>query len=121
MSGPELDCKLNWQYPADGTKFESRADFSVQWNVTNTGMDAWEPGTVDLIYTHGTRMHSIPILALDHRVAPGQSITLTVDLKALKNTSSYITNWALRRGDLYFCALSLKIFVHGSGGIERFD
>ena len=45
----------------------------------------------------------------------------TVDMKALRNTSSYITNWSLRRGDTYFCALSLKILVQWSGGFERYD
>ena len=120
-TGPQLDCRINSQFPANGTKYEPRASFSVRWDVTNTGTAAWEPGTVDLVYTHGTRMYFSPTIALEHRVAPGDTAALSVGMKALRNTSSYITNWALRRGDTYFCALSLKIFVQWSGGLERYD
>ena len=100
---PELACNLNWQSPVNGTKFEPRTDFTVQWNVTNTGASAWEPGAVDFVYAGGTRMYFEPVIPLAESVAPGQSITLSVDMKALRNTSSYVTAWALRRGDAYFC------------------
>ncbi len=118
-SGPELACKLIRQFPVNGTKLEPRTNFTVRWDVTNTGAAAWEPGSVDLIYSGGTRMYFEPVIPLTQTVAPGQSITLTVDMKALRNTSSYVTIWTLRRGDFYFCTLSSKILVQWSGGQER--
>jgi hypothetical protein len=118
-SGPELDCKLNWQSPHDRTKLEPRTDFTVRWNVTNTGTAAWEPGEVDLIYSGGTRMFFSPVIPLPERVAPGESTTLTVDMKALRNTSSYVTTWTLRRGETYFCTLSVMIYVQWYEGKER--
>ncbi len=118
-AGPELDCRLNSQSPIDGTKLEPRTDFTVRWDVTNTGAAAWEPGSVDLIYSGGTRMYFAPAIPLTQTVAPGQSTTLTVDMKALRNTSSYVTTWTLRRGDIYFCTLSVKILVQWYQGLER--
>ena len=118
-AGPELDCRLNSQFPANGTKYEPRTDFSVRWDVTNTGTAAWDPGTVDLIYTGGTQMYYSPVIPLAQSVAPGQSVTLIVDMKALRNTSSYVTTYALRRGDAYFCRLSVKIYVQWYQGLER--
>ena len=114
MTGPELDCRLNSQYPPDGSKFERRADFTVLWNVTNTGTAAWDPGTVDLVYIGGTVMFLKSPIPLEERVAPGQTVTLRADMKALRNTSSYVTQFALRRGDTYFCVLGVKIFVQSA-------
>jgi hypothetical protein len=120
-AGPELGCRLNWQLPVNGTKYEPRVDFSVRWDVTNTGTAAWDPRTVDLVYTGGTRMYFSPVIPLPESVAPGESVTLNVDMKALRNTSSYVTTWALRDGDTYFCALSVKIYVQWFEGLERND
>jgi hypothetical protein len=116
---PELECKLNRQFPANGTKLEPRTDFTVRWTITNTGSAAWQPGEVDLDFVGGTAMHFSPVMALPEVVAQGQSITLSVDMKALRNTSSYVTTWALRQGDAHFCRLSLLIYVqweNDSGG-----
>ncbi|HET6845565.1 MAG TPA: NBR1-Ig-like domain-containing protein [Anaerolineales bacterium] len=120
-TGPAFDCHLNSQFPVDGTKYEPRSDFSVRWDVTNTGTAPWEPGSVELVYTGGTQMYYSPVIPLPQRVAPGQKTTLIADMKALRNTSSYVTTWALRRGDSYFCRLSIKIYVQWYQGLERND
>ena len=116
---PDLACKLNWQSPANGAKFEPRTDFTVRWNVTNIGTAAWDPGIVDFVYAGGTRMYFDPVIPLAESVAPGETITLGVDMKALRNTSSYVTTWTLRRGDVYFCTLSAMIYVQWIGDTER--
>jgi len=117
--GPELDCKVNWQSPRNRTKVEPRAEFTVRWNVTNTGSAAWDPGVVDLAYSGGTRMYYEPVIPLTQVVAPGEDVTLTVDMKALRDTRSYATSWALRRDDTYFCDLGVRIYVQWVGGLER--
>lgn len=92
----------------------------MQWNVTNTGTAAWDPGTVDLVFVGGTRMFMRSPIALAESVSPGQSVTLAADMKALRNTSSYVTNFALRRGGTFFCVVGIKIFVQTDNPPQTF-
>jgi hypothetical protein len=83
----------------------------VQWNVTNTGSAAWDPAAVDLVFVGGTRMFLQSPIALESTVAPGGSVTLKAEMKALRNTSGYVTNFALRRGEVTFCTVGISILV----------
>lgn len=107
----ELDCKLNWQSPADGATYDAKDSFSVGWNITNTGTAVWSPGSVEFIYLAGAKLYDNPLVHLPETVSPGQAVVLSLEMRAPKNSTTYTTRWSLRRGDTYFCPLSLSIYV----------
>jgi hypothetical protein len=52
-----------------------------------------------------------PVVHLEKSVAPGQTVGLTVDMKAPKDSTKYTSTWALHGGDTYFCFLTYVIYV----------
>ena len=108
----ELDCQLNWQSPGSGITYEPREDFTVGWKVTNTGRAVWYPGSVEFTYLAGAKLHDDPEVRLRVSVAPGQSVILSVGMRAPKNPAMYTTRWGLRKDDTYFCPVSLSIYVN---------
>ena len=111
-SGPELACKLLSQSVKNGSKFASRERFSVGWMVMNTGTATWEPGVVEFAYAGGSKMYVYQPVPLTHNSPPGDITTLNADLVAPRTPDTYTTVWALRRGDEYFCKVSIRIKVH---------
>jgi hypothetical protein len=109
---PALGCKLNWQSPGNGITFKPLTVFTVGWNVTNTGFETWEAGSVELTYVSGSplayRETSAPLI---DSVAPGESTTLTADMRSPVNSTRYTTYWSLRLGDVFFCPLRVTIYV----------
>lgn len=107
----DLGCKFNWQSPHNGTIYDPQDVFTVGWNVTNTGASTWTPGSVQLTWVAGAKMSAEPTARLKASVAPGQSVVLSVQMRAPKNSTLYTTHWSLRRGNTYFCPLTLSIYV----------
>ncbi len=107
----DLGCKFNWQSPHNGTIYDPDDVFTVGWNVTNTGASTWTPSTVLLTWVAGAKMSAEPTARLKITVAPGQSVVLSVEMKAPMNSTLYTTHWSLRRGNTYFCPLTLSIYV----------
>ncbi len=107
----EFDCQLIWQSPGNGITYEPGTSFATGWKVTNTGTLPWDPGSVDFVYLSGAKLHDEPLVPLKARVAPGQSVILSVAMTAPKNSTSYVTRWSLRNGDTLFCPLSVSIYV----------
>jgi hypothetical protein len=81
------------------------------WSVSNTGTVGWDPSNVKFVYLRGTRMHRADLVALPTGVAAGATVVLTAPLRAPKAKGTYTTVWALRWGQQYFCAVSLRINV----------
>jgi hypothetical protein len=79
--------------------------------VTNTGTAAWVPLSVDFTYVAGSKLYDDPLVHLRAGVAPGQAVVLSVAMTAPRNPTKYTTRWSLRKGDIYFCPLSLSIYV----------
>jgi hypothetical protein len=111
-TGPELDCKVLGQSIKNGTKFTARERFDMSWLVQNTGTATWEPGVVEFGYAGGTKMYQYQPVPLKHSSPPGDVTTLYADLLAPKTPNVYTTIWSLRRGDEYFCRVSVTIKVH---------
>jgi len=107
----ELACKYNWQSPGNYIQYKPNRSFTVGWNVTNTGTAAWDPESVEFTYLSGRNMYQYPLVRLQARVAPGQSVTLSVPMRAPRNSTMYTTTWSLRRRDTYFCPLRVTIYV----------
>ncbi len=106
-----LSCKLNWQSPRNHVIYNKGDSFTVGWSVMNTGTTTWSPGSVEFTYVSGARLQAEPLVGLKSSVATGQSIVLTVGMRAPRNSTTYTTHWSLRMGDTYFCPLTLWIYV----------
>ena len=107
----ELDCKLIWQSPSNRVTLAPLEKFTVGWNVRNNGTAAWDANSVEFTYLGGAKLHAYYLVHLDTTVAPGQTIVLSVHMKAPRNSTRYTTYWSLRQGDTFFCRLKLSIYV----------
>lgn len=107
----KLDCKLNWQSPANGAQFKSNQAFTTGWKVTNTGTAAWNPASVEFTYLAGAKLYDYPLVKLKSTVSPGQAVILSVRMRAPTNSTTYTTYWSLREGDTFFCRVRLSIYV----------
>jgi hypothetical protein len=106
-----LDCRLLWQSPRNGVRYKPKQEFTVGWNISNTGTVVWDADTVEFTYLAGARLHDYDLVHLDTSVAPGQSVVVSVHMKAPTNSTRYTTYWSLRRGDTFFCRVQLSIYV----------
>ncbi len=110
-SSDKLACEILSLSPANGTSYNSRADFDATWTVKNIGKNAWDRNSIDFVYLSGDKFHKVSGYDLSKDVKVGGSIILTVDMKAPKNSGNYTTRWTLRSGDTNFCTMSLTINV----------
>jgi len=83
----------------------------MSWKVINRGTAGWYPGSVEFTFFGGDKMYQFPRTQLQTGVAPGDTAALVADLVAPKNPNKYRTFWGLRRGNDYFCRVSLTIYV----------
>ena len=107
----ELDCKVRSQSMANGTHVNARERFDVGWKVKNIGTATWDPSNTDFVYVSGTKMYQADVLDLPTVVEPGDVIALSAALLSPKHPGTYMTVWALRRGENRFCRVSLEIIV----------
>ncbi len=108
----ELDCKLIWQSPPNGSTYDMGTKFSVGWNIKNIGTVTWDPGSFEFTYLGGARLatHDFNI-PLQQSVPPGQEIVLSVPMKTPLTVNMFTTHWGIRTGDKFFCRLTLTIWA----------
>jgi hypothetical protein len=107
----ELDCRVLSQSVRNGARIGARERFEMGWKVRNRGTLTWDPENVDFVYFSGTRMYQAERFNLPTAVNSGETVALGASLLAPKNSGSYATVWALRRGENRFCHVSLRIVV----------
>ncbi len=107
----QLNCRLNWKSPGDGIFYDPLEVFTVGWNVKNTGSSTWSPDNVIFTYLEGAKLYDYPVVHLRSSVATGQSVTLSVRMRAPLNSTLYTTYWSLRQGDSFFCRVGVSIYV----------
>lgn len=107
----QLNCRLIWQSPHNGAIYNPNNTFTVGWNVMNTGSATWDPGSVLFTYLGGAKMYDDPLVRLQTSVPSGESVVLSVRMRAPTNTTRYTTYWSLRQGNTFFCILMLSIYV----------
>lgn len=107
----ELACRLMWQSPSNGIAYDPDDKFSAGWMVQNIGTATWDAGSAEFTYLGGAKLHNDELFPLQTSVTPGQTIVLSVPMKAPRNSTKYTTYWGLRRGDTFFCRLKLTIYV----------
>lgn len=108
---PALDCRLEWQSPGNGLKVNPQDLFTAGWKLTNTGTETWTPGSVEFAYVGGAKPSHDSVVQLKGSVSPGQSVILTAEMRAPRNSTTYTTFWSLRQGATYFCRVSVSIYV----------
>ena len=106
-----LDCKLVWQSPRNNVTFTANQSFGAGWKVVNTGSATWDPNSVVFAYLGGAKMYDSPLVRLKGSVASGQSVVLSVHMKAPRDPTRYTTYWSLRQGNTFFCIQALSIYV----------
>jgi hypothetical protein len=79
----------------DDTVLEPGATFAKIWRVRNDGTCTWGANYPlhSLDYTGGSNVSSTTSVSLPASVAPGQTVDLTVGMKAPSSSGTYVSNW----------------------------
>jgi len=110
-SSDNYACQVISVSPSNGTSFDPRADFDATWRVKNIGIKGWDRNSTDFYYSSGSKIHQVAGYDMSKDVDPGQTIDLSADMRAPKDSGNYTTTWTLRIGDKNFCNMSLTINV----------
>jgi len=78
----------------DHTVFTPGQNFQKTWTVRNDGTCAWNT-SYTFKHTQGARMNDASEFNLPQVVMPGETITLTLDLKAPDQPGTYIGRWEI--------------------------
>jgi hypothetical protein len=95
----------------DGTLINADGSFTKTWVLENTGSCTWTPG-FRLVFTGGEPMSGPSAVRIGETVAPGERVTVSVDLIAPANSGSCRGNWALESDQgVRFAPIWLQIDV----------
>lgn len=84
-------------YP-DGTYFNPGLTFTKQWSITNIGTGTWTED-FKIVYVKGEQMGAEASIPLGRVLSPGQSMTISVNLKAPSDVGDYTTYFMLQTAD----------------------
>jgi hypothetical protein len=79
----------------DGTEFGAGATFTKTWRIQNVGTCTWTTA-YDLVFVSGSAMNAPAVIPLTANVAPGQTVDLSVTMKAPDTSGDYTGFWMLR-------------------------
>ncbi len=79
----------------DGAKFSPNQTFTKTWRLRNNGSCTWNTSYA-LIFDSGDRMGGPASVPMPSTVAPGQTVDLSVNLKAPASAGKYKGFWKLR-------------------------
>ncbi len=96
----------------DGSEFRPGADFTKTWRLSNSGSCSWTRG-YDLVFEAEDRMSGPKSQPLSGEVKPGETIDVSVDLKAPKEEGDYRGLWKLQ-------SLGGQLFGIGEQGTKPF-
>ena len=82
----------------DDTVMAPGATFTKTWRLKNTGSCIWNTNYA-IVFDSGTSMNGPAAKQLAASVAPGQTVDISVDLKAPVNADTYKANWKLRNAN----------------------
>lgn len=80
---------------ADGYILQTGQEFTKTWRLTNSGTCTWSK-IYDLVFYSGDHMSGVNAADFKQEVMPGQSIDLSVRLKAPARAGKYTGYWILR-------------------------
>ena len=79
----------------DFTELKSGQTFTKTWRVKNVGSCTWTTA-YDLVFSSGNAMNASAVIPLTGNVAPGQTVDLSVSMKAPESSGDYAGYWMLR-------------------------
>ena len=99
----------------DGTVLDPNETFTKTWRLKNSGTCSWTPSYA-VVFSNGNFMSGPSTQALTGNVNPGQTMDLSVDLKAPATPGDYTGYWKLRNAaGVTFATFYVTIKVSGGG------
>ncbi len=88
---------IDLNYP-DGSYFNPGFEFTKEWNITNIGTGTWS-ADFKLVFVKGDQMGAETSIPLGRVLSPGQSINISVNLKAPMDVGDYKGYFMLQTAD----------------------
>jgi hypothetical protein len=107
----KFNCTVLSKSPNDGFGFSAGIEFTVTWQVLNTGQEVWDAASADIRYLSGARIYVQSAYDLESNVPPNEQYTVTVKMKAPLESGTYTTAWAIRTQAVEYCRMSISIKV----------
>jgi hypothetical protein len=99
----------------DGTVIDPNESFTKTWRLKNSGTCSWTPSYA-VVFSDGDSMSGPATQALTGNVNPGQTMDISVNLKAPAAPGNYRGNWKLRNAaGVTFATFYVEIKVSGGG------
>ena len=105
------NCELVAQLPSNDAEYASRARFTAEWTLKNTGSESWLSSNIDFSRSGGRDMSAKDVYDLPNNVGPGAQVTFTVDMRAPADAGTYTSNWRLGTKNKPLCEVSVRIIV----------
>ncbi|MGD8406066.1 MAG: NBR1-Ig-like domain-containing protein [Anaerolineales bacterium] len=100
----------------DGTVLDPNETFTKTWRLRNSGTCSWTPAYA-VLFSTGNSMNGPVTQALTGNVNPGQTMDISVNLKAPASAGDYIGYWKLRNASgNTFATFYVDINVGGDDG-----
>jgi hypothetical protein len=99
----------------DGTVLDPNETFTKTWRLKNSGTCSWTPSYA-VVFSNGDSMDGPATQALTGNVNPGQTMDISVNLKAPASPGDYTGYWKLRNAaGVTFATFYVTIKVSGGG------
>ncbi len=97
----------------DGSSFLPGDFFTKGWRLKNTGTCTWTTGYA-LVFVSGAQMEGQAVYKFTSNITPGQSVDLSINLRAPASPGTFSGNWMLRNANN-------KLFGAGAKGDQAFQ
>ena len=87
-----IHANLVGEYPPDGTVYKPGTAFTKTWTIKNEGTCAWD-STYKLIFWSGDTLGGATYYDMPEIVAPGDDISITINLTAPPAEGTYTGYW----------------------------
>lgn len=95
-AGTAINDRAKWvsQTILDRTRFSPGQTFNMTWTLQNAGTTTWTTA-YSFRFWGGEQMGAPKIVNLDREVAPGETIDITVSMKAPAKAGEYQSRWVM--------------------------
>lgn len=81
---------------ADGTEIPPGASFTKTWRLKNVGTTTWLASHYELVHISDDLIEGPDAVRFPKNVAPGESVDLSVELKAPTTAGTHVSYWKLK-------------------------
>lgn len=94
-------------------KMKGGTQFNGVWDIKNEGQTVWFSSEVELVFIEGNdNMVTTPeFFFISRDVYPGNTFTVTIEMKAPGADKTHSATWGLRRGGNIFCEFTASIIT----------